>query len=119
MIAGVGGRPSLWSFPMLAEGVRAEDRLRAEHLEAFSEHNEQSVQASVWNFTAKSWVAPFEPVDGIEQGERDPGECTEGDMRNASIPELPPVPHKQPRSRSALRPDSASEELLTQERCRM
>lgn len=71
MIAGVGGWPSPWLFPMLAEGVRAEAKVRAEHLEAFSEHNEQSVQASVCNVTAKNWVAPFESVDDFEQGKQD------------------------------------------------
>ena len=93
--------------------------MRGAHLKLSSEHNGQSVQASVCNVTAKNWVAPLEPVDGIEQGERDPGECAKAQLRSTSNTELPPAPCKQQRSRSALRPDSASEELLTQERCRM
>jgi len=60
---------------MLAEGVRAEAKLRGQHLELFSEHNEQSVQASVCIITAKSWVAAFESVDDFEQGKQDRGGC--------------------------------------------
>lgn len=31
-----------------------------EHLRLFSEHNAQGVQASVYNVTAKNWIAPSE-----------------------------------------------------------
>ena len=104
---------------MLAESVRAEAKLRGQHLELLREHDAERAQASVCNVTAKNWVAPLEPVDGIEQGERDPGECAKAQLRSTSNTELPPVPCKQQRLRSARRPDSTSEELLTQERCRM
>jgi hypothetical protein len=39
-----------------------------EHLRLFSEHSAQGMQASVYNVTAKSWIAPSEPVEDIEQG---------------------------------------------------
>ena len=53
---------------MLDQGVWAEVRMGDEHLRLFSEHNAQGVQASVYNVTAKNWIAPSEPVDDIEQG---------------------------------------------------
>jgi hypothetical protein len=53
---------------MLDQGVWAEIKVGGEHLRLFSERNAQGVQASVYNVTAKNWVAPSEPVDDIEQG---------------------------------------------------
>ena len=53
---------------MLTDGVWAEIRVGNEHLRLFSEHNAQGVQASVYNVTTKSWLAPSEPVEDIEQG---------------------------------------------------
>ena len=53
---------------MLTEGVWADVKVGAEHLRLFSEHNAQGVQASVYNVNTKSWIAPSEPVDDIEQG---------------------------------------------------
>jgi hypothetical protein len=46
----------------------AEVKVGNEHLRLFSEHNAQGVQASVYNMTTKSWLAPSEPVENIEQG---------------------------------------------------
>jgi len=53
---------------VLTDGVWAEVRVGNEHLRLLSEHNAQGVQASVYNVTAKSWLAPSEPVEDIEQG---------------------------------------------------
>lgn len=53
---------------MLDEGVWAEVKAGGEHLRLFSERNAQGVQASVYNVTTKSWIAPSEPVEDIEQG---------------------------------------------------
>jgi len=58
---------------MLDQGVWAEVIVGGEHLRLFSEHNAQGVQASVYNVTAKNWIAPSEPVDDIDQGERQSG----------------------------------------------
>jgi hypothetical protein len=56
------------SSTMLVEGVWAEVKAGGEHLRLFSEHSPLGVQASVYNVDAKSWIAPSEPVDDIEQG---------------------------------------------------
>ena len=53
---------------MLTEGVWAEVKVGNEHLRLFSEHNAQGVQASVYNVNTKSWIAPSETVDDIEEG---------------------------------------------------
>jgi hypothetical protein len=52
---------------MLDEGLWAEIKVGGEHLCLLSERN-AGVQASVYNVNTKSWIAPFEPVDDIEQG---------------------------------------------------
>ena len=53
---------------MLTDGVWAEVQVDKEHLRLFSEHNAQGVQMSVYNVNTKSWLAPSEPVEDIEQG---------------------------------------------------
>ncbi|HEY2351894.1 MAG TPA: hypothetical protein VGH83_05255 [Candidatus Acidoferrum sp.] len=53
---------------MLEQGVWAEIKVGNEHLRLFSEHNAIGVQASVYNVNAKTWIAPSEPVDDIEEG---------------------------------------------------
>ena len=53
---------------MLTDGVWAEAEVGGEHLRLFSEHNAQGIQASVYNVKAKTWIAPSEPVEDIEQG---------------------------------------------------
>jgi hypothetical protein len=37
-----------------------------EHVRLFSEHNPQGVQASVYDVSTKSWIAPSEAVDDID-----------------------------------------------------
>jgi hypothetical protein len=75
---------------MLTDGVWAEIRVGNEHLRLFSEHSAQGVQASVYNVTTKSWLAPSEPVEDIDQGKeravaraRVPEACRK--FRNAAI----------------------------------
>ena len=53
---------------MLECGVWAEVKVGKEHLRLFAEHNALGVQASVCNVIAKTWVAPSEAVDDLEQG---------------------------------------------------
>jgi hypothetical protein len=79
---------------MLAEGVWAEVKVGGEHLRLFSEHNAQGVQASVYNVKAKSWVAPSEPVDDIEQGKRKAADYAEAYLRSAGNAKLPPLTWK-------------------------
>ena len=53
---------------MLAEGLWAEVKVGGEHLRLFSESSDQGARASIYNVNAKTWIAPSEPVDDIEQG---------------------------------------------------
>ena len=57
---------------MLDQGVWAEVKVGDEHLCLFAEHNALGVQASVYNVIAKTWIAPSEPVDDLEQGRSEP-----------------------------------------------
>jgi len=56
---------------VLADGVWAEVKVGGEHLRLFSEHNALGVQESVYNASAKKWIAPSESVDDIEQGKEE------------------------------------------------
>jgi hypothetical protein len=49
-------------------GVWVEVIVNGEHLRLFSQHNALGVQTSVYNVTIKTWIAPSESVDDIEQG---------------------------------------------------
>jgi hypothetical protein len=60
--------PACLGSPMLDEGVWAEVEIGGEHLRLFSERSALGVQASVYNVKAKTWIAPSEPVEDIEQG---------------------------------------------------
>src|SRR5277367_3579039 len=61
-------RPIRSATAMLTGGVWAEVEVGAEHLRLFSEHNAQGIQSSVYNVKTKTWIAPSEPVEDIEQG---------------------------------------------------
>jgi hypothetical protein len=84
---------------MLDDGVWAEVKVCGEHLRLFSEHNAQGVQASVYNVNAKSWIAPSEPVDDIEQGKQKAEEYAEAYLKHAANAELPPLNWQKSRSR--------------------
>jgi hypothetical protein len=65
-------KPSLYlgrQILILTDGVWAEVEVSGEHLRLFSEHNARGVQASVYNVKMKTWIAPSESVDDIEQGQ--------------------------------------------------
>lgn len=83
---------------MLDQGVWAEVKVGGEHLRLFSEHNAQGVQASVYNVTAKKWIAPSEPVDDIEQGKDKAAAHAMAYLRQVGNLELPPLEWKQSRS---------------------
>jgi len=87
-----------WSSSMLDHGVWAEVKVGGEHLRLFSEHNAQGVQASVYNVTAKNWIAPSEPVDDIEQGKDKAAAHARAYLRNRGNLELPPLEWKKARS---------------------
>ena len=84
---------------MLTNGVWAEVRVGNEHLRLFSEHNAQGVQASVYNLNTKSWIAPSEPVEDIEQGKERAAERARAYLKRVARSELPPVTWKESRSR--------------------
>jgi hypothetical protein len=83
---------------MLTEGVWAEIKVGGEHLRLFAEHNAQGVQASVSNVITKSWIAPSEAVDDIEQGKDKAAEYAKAYLRKTIGRELPRVVWKKSRS---------------------
>jgi hypothetical protein len=83
---------------MLTDGVWAEVQVGNEHLRLFSEHNAQGVQASVYNVNTKSWLAPSEPVEDIEEGKEKAAEYAKDYLKHAANSELPPLEWKQSRS---------------------
>jgi hypothetical protein len=76
-----------------------EIKVGAEYLRLFSEHNAQGVQASVYNVNTKSWIAPSEPVDDIEQGKEKAEEYARAYLKHAANSELPPLTWKDSRAR--------------------
>jgi hypothetical protein len=84
---------------MLIEGLWAEIKVGGEHLRLFAEHNAQGVQTSVYNVNAKSWIAPSETVDDIEQGKEKAAEYAKAYLRQTTGAELPRLTWKKSRSR--------------------
>jgi hypothetical protein len=84
---------------MLTEGVWAEVKVGDEHLRLFAEHNAQGVQSSVYNVKTKSWIAPSESVDDIEQGKEKAAEHANAYLKQSANSELPPLKWKESRSR--------------------
>jgi hypothetical protein len=84
---------------MLTEGVWAEVKVADQHLRLFSEHNAQGVQVSVYNVNTKSWIAPSEPVEDIEQGKERAAAFARAYLKNAVNSELPPLKWEKSRSR--------------------
>ena len=83
---------------MLEQGVWAEVKVGGEHLRLFSEHSPLGVQASVYNASAKTWIAPSESVDDIEQGKQRAEAHATAYLKRAVNLELPPLEWKQSRS---------------------
>jgi hypothetical protein len=86
------------SSSMLDQGVWAEVKVGGEHLRLFSEQSALGVQASVYNVTAKNWIAPSEFVDNIEQGKDRAAEHARVYLRNFANLELPLLKWKKSRS---------------------
>lgn len=84
---------------MLTAGVWAEVKVGNEHLRLFSEHNAQGVQTSVYNVNTKSWIAPSEPVEDIEEGKERAAELARKFLKQTGNSELPPLHWKESRSR--------------------
>lgn len=86
-------------FPMLTEGVWAEVEVADQHLRLFSEQNAQGIQASVYNVKTKTWIAPSEPVDDIEQGKHRAEESAKAYLKRVANLDLPLLQWKESRSR--------------------
>ena len=84
---------------MLTDGVWAEVELGGEHVRLFSEHNAQGIQASVYNVKTKTWIAPSEPVDDVEQGKDRAEELAKAYLKRVAILDLPPLQWKESRDR--------------------
>jgi len=83
---------------MLDQGVWAEVKVGGEHLRLFSEQNALGVQASVYNVNTKSWIAPSETVEDIEQGKDRAAAHAMPYLLRVANSELPPLNWKKSRS---------------------
>jgi hypothetical protein len=86
------------AVPMLDEGFCAEIKVGEEHLRLFSERSDQGVQASVYNVKTKTWIAPSETVEHIEEGKERAALYARLYLKHAANVELPPMKWKQSRS---------------------
>jgi len=84
---------------MLTGGVWAEIEVNGEHLRLFSEHNAQGIQVSVYNVKTKTWIAPSEAVDDIQEGKDRATAYANAYLKRAVGLELPPLQWKESRSR--------------------
>jgi hypothetical protein len=82
---------------MLADGVWAEVKLGGENLRLFAEHSPLGVHASVYNVSAKNWVALSESVDDIQQGKERAEAHAKAYLERLGL-ELPPLEWKNARS---------------------
>ena len=83
---------------MLDEGLWAEVKVNGEHLRLFSEQSALGVHASVYNVSSKSWIAPSEAVDDIEQGKDKAAAHAMTYLRRVANAELPSLTWKKSRS---------------------
>ena len=84
---------------MLTGGVWAEIEVGGEHLRLFSEDNAQGIQASVYNVKTRTWIAPSEPVDDIEQGKDRAVGHAKAYLERAGNLKLPALQWKKSRAR--------------------
>jgi hypothetical protein len=83
---------------MLDHGEFAEVKVGDEHLRLFAEHNALGVQASVYNVTAKSWIAPSESADDLEQAKERAAAHARQYLKRVANLDLPPLRWKESRS---------------------
>jgi hypothetical protein len=86
------------SLRMLTEGVWSEIRVGSECLQLFSEHCALGVLASVYNVNDKTWIAPSEPVDNIQQGKVKAEAYAKAYLKTVVNLELPSLEWKSSRS---------------------
>jgi hypothetical protein len=91
--------PGKWqSKCMLESGEWAEVKVGNECLRLFSENNAIGVQASVYNVNTKTWIAPSEAVDSIEDGKDVAAKHAAEYLKQTAGLELPPLQWKKARS---------------------
>jgi len=83
---------------MLDQGLWAEVKVANEHLRLFAESNALGVQASVYNVNTKTWIAPSEPVDDLEQGKERAATHAQEYLQRVTGLELPSLQWKASRS---------------------
>ena len=83
---------------MLDRGFWAEIKIGNEHLRLFAESNAMGVQASVYNVNSKTWIAPSESVDDIEQGKERAATYAQEYLQRVTGLELPSLQWKASRS---------------------
>ena len=83
---------------MLEQGVWAEVIVGKEHLRLFSGQTPGGVQASVYNVNEKTWIAPSESVDDIDQGKDRAERYATAYLRRVAASELPLLNWKKSRS---------------------
>jgi hypothetical protein len=83
---------------MLDHGLWAEVKVGDEHLRLFAEHNALGVQASVYNVVAKSWIAPSESLDDLEQAKERAAAHAQHYLKRVANLEMPPLRWKESRS---------------------
>jgi len=83
---------------MLEQGFWAEVIVGNEHLRLFSEETPLGVQASVYNVHEKTWIAPSEPVENVDQGKDRAEAYAAAYLRRVANCELPRLNWKKSRS---------------------
>jgi hypothetical protein len=84
---------------MLTDGVWAEVEVGGEHLRLFSEHNAQGIQASVYNVKTRTWIAPSETVEDIEEGKDRAAKYAKAYLERVASLKLPSLQWKDSRAR--------------------
>jgi hypothetical protein len=84
---------------MLTDGVWAEVEVGGEHLRLFSEHNAQGIQASVYNVKTRTWIAPSETVEDIEEGKDRAAKHANAYLERVASLKLPSLQWKDSRAR--------------------
>lgn len=83
---------------MLEQGVWAEVIIGDEHLRLYSEQTPSGVQSSVYNVKERTWLAPSELVDDIDQGKDRAESYATAYLRRVADSDLPPLNWKKSRS---------------------
>jgi hypothetical protein len=83
---------------MLIEGIWAEVRVAGEHIQLFAERSGLGVQASVYNVKTKSWIAPSESVNDIDQAKDRAAALASAYLGRVANVDLPALEWKRARS---------------------